>query len=128
MKPFDPLTIVEAFPESDDTRGAGPAQPCEQCGAREDFGETHDEWCAARAYNPHDLAWRIETTAGDAWVWLDPTSGDRITAEVEGIHTAQRLYFDEGEELPVVAQVTALVLARVQGARLLAIHAPRGDR
>lgn len=82
-------------------------------------------------YTPRDLAWRIETTAGDVWMWIDPTSGDRATVETEGLFTTTRpIYLDDGsDELLCAAAATRTILNHLPTpARLIALHAPRGDR
>ncbi len=103
--------------------------PCVHCGARPDFGETHDDGCPSERA-PRRLAWRVETTVAVAWLWMAPSSGVSITVELESDGAplpVQRLYVPyDASELVVAAQAAEYVIEHMPGARLVALHAPRG--
>ena len=97
---------------SDDVIGT---PPCEHCGARADFGETHDRGCGAAPGLWRHRAWRVCTDA-------TPTAPARYAGIAEGTWQAAHAR----DALDVVIAVWRHVAATT-GAQLGAIRAPEGS-
>lgn len=75
--------------------------------------------------------WRIETELGDVWAWIDPytpSSPNGCTVMLRGVlTTVTPLEFDGDDDLLVVALCAAFVRDFVDGAEVLALHAPTDE-
>jgi len=73
--------------------------------------------------------WRIETELGDVWAWIDTvTSPHGCTVMLRGVlTTVTPLEFDGDDDLLVAALCAAFVRDFVDGAEVLALHAPTDE-
>jgi len=73
--------------------------------------------------------WRITTELGDVWAWIDTVSSPHgCTVMLRGVlTTVTPLEFDSYDDLLVVALCAAFVRDFVDGAEVLALHAPTDE-